>query len=52
MHTESANVFLVDGVCVCVWCNTDAHIFLSKMHTCKYMYILEVHKFLKNLGAT
>jgi len=53
MCTESANMFLLDGVCVCVWCNTDAHVFLSKMHTCKiHVYILEVQKFLKNLGAT
>jgi len=49
MCTESATVFLVD---VCVWCNIDVHIFLSKIHIRKYIYILDVHKFLKNLGAT
>jgi hypothetical protein len=50
MCTESANIFLVDGVCVCV-CNGDAHIFLSKMHIRKYMYILRGAQILKKLGA-
>jgi hypothetical protein len=45
MCNDSANIFLADGV----WCNSDVQVFLSKVHTSKYMYIQEMHKFLKHL---